>query len=42
MENIYGDVELRNPLGQFGKVITKDVAKEMVQNKDKQLKPTLI
>ena len=38
----YGDVELRNPLGQFGKVVTKDVAKEMMQKKDqKQLEPTL-
>jgi hypothetical protein len=38
----YGDVELRNPLGQFGKVITKDAAKEMMQKKDqKQLEPTL-
>ncbi|XP_059434733.1 uncharacterized protein LOC132167724 [Corylus avellana] len=31
----YGDVELRNPLGQFGKVIiTRDTAKEFVQKKD--------
>ncbi|XP_059434689.1 uncharacterized protein LOC132167696 [Corylus avellana] len=38
----YGDVELINPLGQFGKVITKDAAKEMVQTKDKkQLELTL-
>ncbi|XP_059434281.1 uncharacterized protein LOC132167352 [Corylus avellana] len=38
----YGDVELRNPLGQFGKVVTKDAAKEMMQKKDqKQLEPTL-
>ncbi|XP_059433309.1 uncharacterized protein LOC132166499 [Corylus avellana] len=38
----YGKVELRNPLGQFGKVITKDTLKKMMQKKDKeQLKPTL-
>ena len=33
---------MRNPLGQFGNVITKDALKEMVQKKDKkQLNPTL-
>ncbi|KAC4454755.1 hypothetical protein FH972_027221 [Carpinus fangiana] len=38
----YGDAELINPLGQFGKVITKDAAKEMAQMKDKkQLELTL-
>jgi hypothetical protein len=41
LDGEYGDAELRNPLGQFGKVITKDAAKEMMQKKEKQLKPTL-
>ncbi|KAE8077469.1 hypothetical protein FH972_016030 [Carpinus fangiana] len=37
----YGDVMLRNPLGQFGKVITKNMTKEMIQKKDqKQLEWT--
>jgi hypothetical protein len=37
-----GDVELRNPNGQLVRIITKEAAKQMAQEKAEQLEPDLI
>ncbi|XP_042983162.1 uncharacterized protein LOC122312583 [Carya illinoinensis] len=37
LEEKYGPTELRSPLGQLGRLITKDIAKHMVPKKEDQL-----